>query len=32
MKGLAYFQLKQDVEDFLYSESQLLDERQFREW
>jgi 3-phenylpropionate/cinnamic acid dioxygenase small subunit len=32
MKSLAYFQLKQEIEDFLYSESQLLDERQFREW
>ena len=31
-RGLAYFQLKQEVEDFLYTESQLLDERQFREW
>ena len=32
MKGLAYFQLKQDIEDFLYAESQLLDERKFKEW
>jgi 3-phenylpropionate/cinnamic acid dioxygenase small subunit len=32
MMSLAYFQLKQEVEDFLYGESQLLDERQFKEW
>jgi 3-phenylpropionate/cinnamic acid dioxygenase small subunit len=32
MKTLAYFQLKQEVEDFLFSESQLLDERRFKEW
>jgi 3-phenylpropionate/cinnamic acid dioxygenase small subunit len=32
MRSLAYFHLKEDVEDFLYAESQLLDERKFREW
>lgn len=32
MKGLEYFQLKQDVEDFLYAEAELLDQRQFTEW
>ncbi len=32
MKGLAYFQLKQQVEDFLYAEAELLDQRQFGEW
>src|ERR1700736_2070165 len=32
MKGLAYFELKQEVEDFLYAEAELLDQRQFGEW
>jgi 3-phenylpropionate/cinnamic acid dioxygenase small subunit len=32
MKGLAYFQLKQEVEDFLYAEAELLDQRQFTQW
>ena len=32
MKGLAYFALKQEVEDFLYAEAELLDQRQFKEW
>ena len=32
MKGLEYFQLKQEVEDFLYAEAELLDQRQFTEW
>jgi 3-phenylpropionate/cinnamic acid dioxygenase small subunit len=32
MKSLAYFQLKQEVEDFLYAEAELLDQRQFDEW
>ncbi len=32
MKGLAYFQLKADVEDFLYAEAELLDQRQFNAW
>jgi 3-phenylpropionate/cinnamic acid dioxygenase small subunit len=32
MKGLEYFQLKQEVEDFLYAEAELLDQRQFAEW
>jgi 3-phenylpropionate/cinnamic acid dioxygenase small subunit len=30
--GLAWFQLKQEVEDFLYHEADLLDQRRFREW
>ncbi|MDR3536573.1 MAG: 3-phenylpropionate/cinnamic acid dioxygenase subunit beta [Acetobacteraceae bacterium] len=30
--GLAWFQLKQDVEDFLYAEADLLDQRRFRDW
>jgi 3-phenylpropionate/cinnamic acid dioxygenase small subunit len=32
MKGLEYFQLKQEVEDFLFAEAELLDQRQFAEW
>jgi 3-phenylpropionate/cinnamic acid dioxygenase small subunit len=32
MKGLKYLQLKQEVEDFLYAEAELLDQRQFKEW
>jgi 3-phenylpropionate/cinnamic acid dioxygenase small subunit len=32
MKGIEYFQLKQAVEDFLYAEAELLDQRQFKEW
>ena len=28
----GYFALKQDVEDFLYREMELLDERRFEEW
>lgn len=28
----AYYQLKADVEDFLYEEANLLDERRFRDW
>ena len=28
----AYFALKQDVEDFLYREADLLDERRFEDW
>ncbi len=32
MKGLEFFQLKQEVEDFLYAEAELLDQRQFAEW
>lgn len=31
-RGLAWFELKQDVEDFLYMEADLLDQRRFREW
>jgi 3-phenylpropionate/cinnamic acid dioxygenase small subunit len=31
-KGLAYFALKQEVEEFLYHEADLLDQRKFREW
>lgn len=31
-RDLAYFQLKQEVEDFLYGEADLLDQRRFAEW
>ena len=31
-RGLAWFELKQEVEDFLYMEADLLDQRRFREW
>lgn len=29
---LAYFALKQEIEEFLYQEADLLDARKFREW
>lgn len=28
----AYYRLKAEVEDFLYTEAELLDERRFRDW
>lgn len=31
-RGLAWFELKQEVEDFLYYEADLLDQRRFTEW
>jgi len=31
-RGLAWFELKQEIEDFLYFEADLLDQRQFRQW
>lgn len=31
-RDLAWFALKQDVEEFLYMEADLLDRRKFREW
>jgi 3-phenylpropionate/cinnamic acid dioxygenase small subunit len=31
-RGIAYFELKQDIEDFLYMEADLLDQRRFRDW
>src|ERR1700677_254410 len=31
-RGLAYFVLKQEIEEFLYQEADLLDGRKFREW
>lgn len=31
-RGLAWYALKQEVEDFLYQEADLLDQRRFRDW
>jgi 3-phenylpropionate/cinnamic acid dioxygenase small subunit len=31
-RGLARFELKQEIEDFLYLEADLLDQRRFKEW
>jgi len=31
-RDLAWFALKQEVEDFLYMEADLLDQRRFRDW
>jgi 3-phenylpropionate/cinnamic acid dioxygenase small subunit len=31
-RGPEYFSLKMDVEDFLYREAELLDQRKFQEW
>jgi 3-phenylpropionate/cinnamic acid dioxygenase small subunit len=31
-RGLPYYALKQDVEDFLYREADLLDQRRFKDW
>ena len=31
-RDARYFELKREVEEFLYDEANLLDERQFREW
>ena len=31
-RSLAYYELKQEVEEFLYHEADLLDGRKFREW
>ncbi|WP_428487310.1 3-phenylpropionate/cinnamic acid dioxygenase subunit beta [Rhodopila sp.] len=30
--GLSWFALKQEIEDFLYREADLLDQRQFHDW
>ena len=30
--GLAWYELKQEIEEFLYQEADLLDQRRFREW
>jgi 3-phenylpropionate/cinnamic acid dioxygenase small subunit len=32
VRGPAWFALKQEIEDFLYMEADLLDQRMFREW
>jgi 3-phenylpropionate/cinnamic acid dioxygenase small subunit len=31
-RSLAWFELKQEIEEFLYQEADLLDGRKFREW
>ncbi len=31
-RDLAYYELRQEIEDFLYQEADLLDGRQFRAW
>jgi 3-phenylpropionate/cinnamic acid dioxygenase small subunit len=31
-RDLAYFQLKEEIESFLYEEAELLDQRKFAEW
>jgi len=31
-RGLAWFELRQDIEDFLNEEADLLDQRRFTEW
>src|SRR5277367_6051656 len=32
MRPLAWYQLRQEIEDFLYQEADLLDQRRFKEW
>lgn len=32
MRDLAYFQLKEQLENLIYLESELLDQRRFRDW
>lgn len=31
-RSLAWYELRQEIEDFLYYEADLLDQRRFREW
>ena len=31
-RGLPYFELKHQAEEFLYREAELLDQRRFNEW
>jgi 3-phenylpropionate/cinnamic acid dioxygenase small subunit len=31
-RNLLYYQLKEEIEDFLYTEADLLDQRRFQEW
>ena len=31
-RNAAYYRLKADMEDFLYGEADLLDNRHFRDW
>ncbi len=32
MRSLAWYQLREDIEDFLYLEADLLDQRRFKDW
>ena len=32
MRPLAWYQLREEIEDFLYLEADLLDQRRFKEW
>ena len=32
MRPLAWYQLREEIEDFLYHEADLLDQRRFKEW
>ena len=32
MRPLAWYQLRDEIEDFLYFEADLLDQRRFKEW
>lgn len=32
MRSLAWYQLREEIEDFLYLEADLLDQRRFKEW
>jgi len=32
MRPLAWYQLREEIEDFLYFEADLLDQRRFKEW
>jgi len=32
MRPLAWYQLREEIEEFLYLEADLLDQRRFKEW
>lgn len=32
VRDRAYYELKSDIEDFLYEEAEILDERRFKDW
>src|ERR1700742_5221044 len=32
MRSLAWYRLREEIEDFLYLEADLLDQRRFKEW